>query len=72
MDDTENTGSGTDMEENEDDTDIEEKEEERTITGSYPDCAQTKELSEQLDDKDIESMSSWAKIMKDQEELQYP
>ena len=41
--------------------------------GSYPECAQTRQDSEQLDDRDIGNMSSWAKIMDDQEELpEYP
>ena len=58
MNETENTDTGTD---------IEDKEEEQVITGSYPECAQMKEDTEQLSDRDIGSMSSWARIMDDQD-----
>ena len=61
MNETENADTGTD---------IEDKEEEQVIKGSYLECAQMKEDTEQLSDRDIGSMSSWARIMDDQEECQ--
>ena len=42
MNETENTDTGTD---------IEDKEEEQIIIGSYPECAQMKEDTEQLSDR---------------------